>query len=415
MARTSEVDQDEEQARSTLLESNSSNNGATSMQTLMNIIVSIVGTGVLGLPYAFRTAGWLAGSLGVITAALLSYYCMLLLVQCKRRAIVVLEGGGEENRIETYGDLGARAFGAKGRFLTELMIVISQLGGTIVFLLFIGENLSSVFSGRHRISPSVFILILLPLQIALSFITSLKVLAPFSALADACNVLAMAFVIKEDVKQLQSFGGSRIAFNGVWSLPFACGVAVYCFDGFALTLSLEKSMARPKKFPWVLLQAFIGVCIVYTCFGVLGYLAFGDNTMDIITLNLPNSLSSIIVKLGVSMALALTFPMSMHPIKEIMEAKLKSRKSITLRAARVIMVVAVAVLATAAPDFSVLISFIGSTLCALLSFILPALYHLKLVNNLSVWERVLDYIIFVIGIVFAACGTCAAITGHFKN
>ncbi|KAM0941478.1 putative amino acid transporter, transmembrane domain-containing protein [Dioscorea sansibarensis] len=410
MARTREGDQDEEQTR-TLLESYTSN-GATSTQTLMNIIVSIVGTGVLGLPYAFRAAGWLGGSLGVITAALLSYYCMLLLVQCKRRA-VVLEG--EEHRIETYGDLGARAFGAKGRFLTELMIVISQVGGTIVFLLFIGENLSSVFSGRHRISPSAFILILLPLQIALSFITSLKVLSPFSALADACNVLAMAFVIKEDVTQLRSFKGSRIAFNGAWSLPFACGVAVYCFDGFALTLSLEKSMARPKRFPWVLLQAFIGVCIVYTCFGVLGFLAFGDNTMEIITLNLPNSFSSIIVKLGVSMALALSFPMSMHPIKEIMEAKLKSRKSIILRAAHMLMVVAVAALATAAPDFSVLISFIGSTLCALLSFIFPALYHLKLVNNLSVWERVVDYIIFVIGIVFAACGTCAAIAGHFRG
>ena len=78
MARTREGDQDEEQTR-TLLESYTSN-GATSTQTLMNIIVSIVGTGVLGLPYAFRAAGWLGGSLGVITAALLSYYCMLLLV-----------------------------------------------------------------------------------------------------------------------------------------------------------------------------------------------------------------------------------------------------------------------------------------------------------------------------------------------
>lgn len=53
---------------------------ATSAQTLGNIIVSIVGTGVLGLPYAFRMAGWIVGSLGVAIAGLATFYCMLLLV-----------------------------------------------------------------------------------------------------------------------------------------------------------------------------------------------------------------------------------------------------------------------------------------------------------------------------------------------
>lgn len=53
---------------------------ASKLQTIGNIIVSIVGTGVLGLPFAFRIAGWLAGSIGVILAGLATYYCMLLLV-----------------------------------------------------------------------------------------------------------------------------------------------------------------------------------------------------------------------------------------------------------------------------------------------------------------------------------------------
>ena len=55
--------------------------GSTSaVQTLANIVVSIVGTGVLGLPFAFRIAGWLAGTLGVVIAGAATYYCMLLLV-----------------------------------------------------------------------------------------------------------------------------------------------------------------------------------------------------------------------------------------------------------------------------------------------------------------------------------------------
>lgn len=50
------------------------------LQTLGNIIVTVVGTGVLGLPFAFRIAGWVAGSLGVAIVGISTYYCMLLLV-----------------------------------------------------------------------------------------------------------------------------------------------------------------------------------------------------------------------------------------------------------------------------------------------------------------------------------------------
>lgn len=63
-----------------LLEGRGTKGCATPAQTLGNIVVSIVGTGVLGLPYAFRTAGWLAGSLGVAGAGAATFYCMLLLL-----------------------------------------------------------------------------------------------------------------------------------------------------------------------------------------------------------------------------------------------------------------------------------------------------------------------------------------------
>jgi proton-coupled amino acid transporter len=73
------------------------------------------------------------------------------------------------------------------------------------------------------------------------------------------------------------------------AIPFAFGVAVFCFEGFSMTLALESSMAERGKFRWVLSQAVVGIICVYSCFGVCGYLAYGEATKDIITLNLPNS------------------------------------------------------------------------------------------------------------------------------
>ena len=62
--------------------------GATPAQTIGNIVVSIVSTRVLGLPYAFSTTGWLARALGVASAGAATFYCMLLL------ALTTAGGGG---------------------------------------------------------------------------------------------------------------------------------------------------------------------------------------------------------------------------------------------------------------------------------------------------------------------------------
>jgi proton-coupled amino acid transporter len=82
------------------------------------------------------------------------------------------------------------------------------------------------------------------------------------------------------------------------AIPFAFGVAVFCFEGFSMTSALESSMAERGKFRWVISQAVVGIICVYSCFGVCGYLAYGEATKDIITLNLPNSWSSAAVKVS---------------------------------------------------------------------------------------------------------------------
>ncbi|KAF8405620.1 hypothetical protein HHK36_010527 [Tetracentron sinense] len=264
---------------------------ASSAQTLGNIIVSIVGTGVLGLPFAFRIAGWLAGSLGVIVAALSTYYCMLLLIHCRD----MLASTGSTD-IQTYGDLGFKAFGRAGRYLTEFLVVISQCGGSVAYLVFIGQNLSSIFrTHTHTLTFSSFVFLLVPVEIALSWIRSLSAFAPFSIFADICNALAMAIVVKEDLQLFDGFSKAK-AITSVGALPFAGGVAVFCFEGFGMTLALEASMRDKRRFRCVLAQAFTGVTLVYVMFGLFGYLAYGDHTKDIVTLNLPNDWSATAVK-----------------------------------------------------------------------------------------------------------------------
>lgn len=129
------------------------------------------------------------------------------------------------------------------------------------------------------------------------------------------------------------------------------------------------------------------------------------------------------------MGLVFTFPIMLHPINEIVEGKLKqsnwlqkvqdsdnvfSRKGVTLVAyiSRAIIVLGLATLASFIPGFGVFASFVGSTVCALISFVLPAIFHLLLMgSSLSFGQKVLDSFILICGLFFAVYGTYNTIVG----
>ena len=123
-------------------------------------------------------------------------------------------------------------------------------------------------------------------------------------------------------------------------------------------------------------------------------------------------------------ALALTFPVMMHPIHEIVEARLLARggwlrkrchvggamERAALHASRVAVLVALSAISCFVPAFGSFASFVGSTVCALLSFVLPALFHLRVVGHAAgAAQRAVDWAILLFGLAFAAHGLYDAV------
>lgn len=115
---------------------------SSSYKTFFNIVITVVGAGVLGLPYAFKQSGWLQGLLILAGTSAAMYYCMMLMVWCRRH----LETEGIVDNIDTYSELGYHTLGKFGQISVDAMIVLSQGGFCVAYLIFIGENLASVFS-----------------------------------------------------------------------------------------------------------------------------------------------------------------------------------------------------------------------------------------------------------------------------
>lgn len=149
---------------------------ATSAQVAVNIFISFVGAGLLGLPYAFSRSGWLLGSMSLAAVSSGNVYAMLLLVKCRKR----LEEMGHTG-IKGYGDVGREVMGPRGEVLVNICLVISQAGFATAYLIFIAANVRSIVEKAGR---GMIIYSCVPLLALLVQFRDMKKLSPFSLIAD---------------------------------------------------------------------------------------------------------------------------------------------------------------------------------------------------------------------------------------
>ncbi|XP_065855868.1 amino acid transporter AVT3B-like [Euphorbia lathyris] len=387
-------------------------------KTFANVFIAIVGAGVLGLPYTFKKTGWVMGSLMVFTVAALTYYCMMLLVQTRRK----LESNLGFSKIASFGDLGFTVCGSIGRFAVDSMIILSQAGFCVSYLIFIANTLAYVFNHNKSsekiggfLSPkALYIWGCFPFQLGLNSIPTLTHLAPLSIIADVVDLGAMGVVMVEDVVMflknrplLEAFGGFSVFFYGL-------GVAVYAFEGIGMVLPLESEAKDKNKFGKVLGICMGFIALLYIGFGVLGYFGFGEETKDIITTNLGPGLISNLVQFGLCVNLFFTFPLMMNPVYEVVERRFcGSRYCVWLRW---IVVLGVSLVALSVPNFADFLSLVGSSVCCVLGFVLPALFHLIVFKEEMNWKGLMvDYGIVTFGVVVAVSGTWSSLLAIFGS
>ncbi|CAL9076182.1 unnamed protein product [Musa acuminata var. zebrina] len=380
-------------------------------KTFANVFIAIVGSGVLGLPYAFRRTGWAAGALLLLAVAALTFHCMMLIVRTRRR--LDLDGSA---KIASFGDLGLAVSGSLGRLAVDAMIVLSQAGFCVGYLIFISSSLTHLLplSLPFLSSKALYVLAMLPFQLGLNSIRSLTLLAPLSIFADVVDLGAMGVVIAEDVSIMVSRPPPIHAFAGPSVLLYGAGVAVYAFEGIGMVLPLEAEAADKSKFGRTLGLSMAFIALLYGLFGVLGYAAFGDDTRDIITTNLGAGVLTLLIQLGLCINLFFTFPVMMNPVFEVAERWLCGKRYCWwLRWA---LVLAVSLAATLVPNFADFLSLVGSSVCVVLGFVLPAAFHLKVFSGELGWaEATADIAIVVVGMGLAISGTWSSLMSIFNS
>ena len=154
-------------------------------------------------------------------------------------------------------------------------------------------------------------IIILPI-ILFSWIRNLDNLAPLSTLANMCLIVGLAVILYDEIYRLVTSGSSAVPVasgkvkNIVLSLALFFGNAIFAFEGigvvcnitinftiillykslFGKVLPLENKMKIPAHAKRVVYTGMLTVTILYSSFGLIGYLAYGDDIQASITLNL---------------------------------------------------------------------------------------------------------------------------------
>ncbi|XP_073149853.1 amino acid transporter AVT3B-like [Henckelia pumila] len=380
---------------------------SSQLKTFANVFIAIVGAGVLGLPYTFMRTGWLTSLLMILVVAALTYHGMMLLIRTRHKL------GDSPYPIASFGDLGFAVSGSIGRFAVDSMIVLSQAGFCVGYLIFISNTLGNLFnSSSSLVAPkiwgvsakSIYIWTCFPFQLGLNSIASLTLLAPLSIFADIVDLGAMGVVIAEDFQIFMKQMPAVEAFGTLSTFFYGLGVAVYSFEGIGMALPLESEMKDRSKFGKILGLAMLFIAVMYGAFGTMGYFAFGENTKDIITANIGKGLLSTLVQLGLCINLFFTFPLMMHPVYEVFERRFWSGNYCLWM--RWMLVLVVSLVALFVPNFADFLSLVGSSTCCALGFVLPALFHyLAFKEDMSWRQASADWGLIISGVFLGVLGT----------
>jgi solute carrier family 36 (proton-coupled amino acid transporter) len=450
LVQTSSDDDDEDElsltrADTPVLESRART--TSSMQTAQNLLKSYLGSGILGLPFAFASGGLFPTLFSLIIVGAMSTHCMLLLVDVKRRLV-------EANcHVVTFADLASELFGVNGGRALNTMLVFTQFGFCCVYVLFVSQNTLLFLAQMANLIGSEtmveyfatstwlpYALAWLPVFSALACIKTLRSMSWITGIANVSVVYSIAIVHIVSIMQLvapmplllagdddESAPSTSMTLGIGHAVALMLGTSVYAFEGIGTVVPCETAIVDSAKFPRVIKIVMAVSVTNYIVFGLMPYLAFGDATEQYVTVNLAEYAAAghaalrpfvVLVTLSLILTIVGTFPMQLFVVTDLADelvmprlAALSQRhRSLAQYGMRVALVVIATLIAVLIPNFSALMAIIGAVGGSALQFLFPCAMVLALEwNDISIARCSLLLLYISFGIVISVMGTLEAI------
>ncbi|XP_066490054.1 sodium-coupled neutral amino acid symporter 2 [Tiliqua scincoides] len=397
--------------------------GTTSFgMSVFNLSNAIVGSGILGLSYAMANTGIALFLILLSVVSVLSLYSVHLLLKTAN------EGGSL-----LYEQLGMKAFGMAGKLAASGSITMQNIGAMSSYLYIVKYELPLVIKAFTNIEEStgewylngdyLVILVSLVLILPLSLLKNLGYLGYTSGFSLLCMVFFLIVVICKKfqipcgldhdivnatlnitLEHLSTTGlvhGTElnattddvctpkyfiINSQTVYAIPILT-FSFVCHPAILPIYEELKSRSR-RRMMKVSNVSFFAMFLMYLLAALFGYLTFYGNVepelLHTYSAVLGSDILLLVVRLAVLMAVTLTVPVVIFPIRSSVTQLMCSKKEFSwIRHTAITLAVLVFtnILVIFVPTIRDIFGFIGASAAAMLIFILPSAFYIKLVKK----------------------------------
>ncbi|XP_057491498.1 amino acid transporter AVT1I-like isoform X1 [Actinidia eriantha] len=409
------LDNDEKQYKLSSVDHHPCTGHSSFFNTCFNGLNALSGVGILTIPYALSSGGWLSLVLLFIVATV-TFYTGLLITRCM----------DVHPNIRSYPDIGEVAFGNKGRMVVSVFMNMELYLVSTGFLILEGDNLQNLLpdvgfevAGLKVGGKQTFIMIAGLIVVPTVWLNNMNVLSYISASGVLASIIILGSILWAGMYDGIGFQqkGTLLNWNGI---PTAVSLYAFCYCAHPVFPTLYASMENKRRFSKVLFLCFLLCTITYASMAIFGYLMFGSGVQSQITLDLPTEKFSSKVAIYTTLVNPLAkYALMVTPIVNAIENRFRSsysKKPISLLI-RATFVISTVIVALSIPFFGSLMSLVGSFLSVTASILLPCLCYLKISGTYRSlgFESVIIGFIVLVGIAIVIVGTYSALVdliGH---
>ncbi|CAB0040353.1 unnamed protein product [Trichogramma brassicae] len=358
--------------------------GSNDAGSATHLIKSSLGTGILAMPNAIKNGGLLVGGIGTILIGILCSHCVHILVKsshvlCRRTKTPAMTYADTAAAAFESGPLRLRKYSNLARNFVNWALCATYVSGACVYIVFIAtgiKQLGDQYTGMN-ISIRTYMLCLIPAVVLLGQVRNLRVLVPFSVLANLSLTVGFAITLYYIFNQIQPM--ENIHYVTTWhQLPKFFATVIFAIEGIGTTF---------YRMSWRIEHLHVRCDHTLCCHGRFGYLSFGECAKASITLNLPEGeILGQLVQFLISIAILLTYGLQFFVPLEIIWSSIKHKFShrwevlgeTVMRIFMVLLTVSVAMLV---PDLDPFISLVGAVFFSVLGICIPAI-----IETISCWE-----------------------------
>ncbi|XP_011864105.1 PREDICTED: proton-coupled amino acid transporter 1-like isoform X2 [Vollenhovia emeryi] len=302
-------------------------NPTSNFETLVHLLKGSLGTGILAMPNAFYNSGLLVGVIATIIIGALCTYCLHILVKaqyklCKRLRVPILSYPDSMKYALEKGPRCVSWFSPYAPGLVDGFMIVYQLGICCVYIVFVATNVKQVTDQYWEplaISTHMFIL-LIPL-ILINYIRNLKLLAPFSTIANLITFVGLGMTLKYMFEDLPPVS-SREMVGTLRNFSLYFGTTLFALEAVGVIIALENNMKTPQGFGGycgVLNIGMIVIVILYIVMGFFGYIKYGPDAEGSVTFNLPQEeVMAQSIKIMFAIAIFITYALQAYVPVEIL-------------------------------------------------------------------------------------------------